>query len=143
MPQDCPITVCGRAELASTMAAFDATHLLLVIDPDEDENAAVRLADGRPTYIMPIWDDLVSADDPDVPTREDLSALIAWADALPSNARILISCPLGLSRSPAVAYGLLRRHRTATEARDAVAAIRPQASPSPAITALWERFYKS
>lgn len=135
------MTVCGRSELDQVVADFRATHLVVVTDPDEDEDIATRLADGRPCYVMPLWDDLQSADDPDAPTKQDLDALIAWTDALPVDARVIVTCPLGLSRSPAIAYGLLRQHRTATQAREAVAAIRPQASPSPALIGLWERFY--
>lgn len=137
------LTICGHRELAGLADKFRPTHIVSVVDPDATpaEIALPAALAQLPRHVVPVWDDLSGPDDPDAPPAAELTRLLDWTAALRASARLIVHCSQGISRSPAIAYGILRGDMSHAEAVQIISTVRPQATPSPALLALWTRFY--
>jgi len=116
-------TVCGRNAVRATARRFGATHVVSLHDPDQ---VAYRLA---------VCDDT----DPSLahaPTRWTAQAVLHFGQRLGPDARVLVHCEAGVSRSTAAAVLLLAQATgDAALAVALVVAARPQARPNPLLVA--------
>lgn len=82
-------------------------------------------------------DDVIDQDYPMAPTREQVREILAWAKGLPDDARLLVHCYAGISRSTAAALAIMVQDMGVNSIDDAIGrllSIRPSACPNPLIT---------
>jgi predicted protein tyrosine phosphatase len=90
------------------MPCYGPPHLHLIFDDVDSHD---------PLYIMPLV--------------EHLHRVFAFTADLTANDRVLVHCLAGISRSTAMAIGILIQHgMTYQDAYDQIAAIRPQLAPN-------------
>jgi predicted protein tyrosine phosphatase len=128
------VTICGIPELARH-AGGGVTHVLSILDPDWSDPP--EFADFAPhrRLILRFHDIIDPVPLRLAPTRDDVDLLLAFGRELASEpgSHLLIHCHAGVSRSTAAAALILAQAhpgRTASEALDRVAALRPQAWPN-------------
>ena len=85
------------------------------------------------------FEDTTDHDDPEAPTQAHLDAAIAFVDALPDDARLLIHCLQGVSRSTGLALGLLARQMSPLRASYHLHRARPVAAPNMLIVKMWDQ----
>jgi predicted protein tyrosine phosphatase len=77
------------------------------------------------------------------PTRQQVESILEWAASLPPDARLVVNCEAGVSRSTACALSILAQQGgpgSAESAMQAVLALRPQAAPNLLIAAYADIF---
>ena len=131
------LTVCGKNQVRKVVKRFAATHLLSLVDPEDRMPTPHRIA--RENHLSVKFDDVEEPDLPYAPTAPDIEQIIRWIDRLPDNARLVIHCTAGVSRSTAVAFALLCQC-FGVERR--LLEIRPQASPNALITAFLDDLFE-
>lgn len=121
--------ICNRSQVRRRVKQLGITHLLTLLDPGRSMF--------KPTLIAPanwLWlkfEDQESPQDLHAPTLEHAERILAWGKNLPKDARVLVHCQAGVSRSTASALALwVQTHNTLTGARDWIDHIRPQACPN-------------
>jgi len=126
MPQ---FFICNRAQVRRRVKQLGITHLLTLLDPGRSMF--------KPTMIAPanwLWlkfEDQESPQDLHAPTLEHAERILGWGKNLPQDARVLVHCQAGVSRSSASALALwVQTHGTLQGARDWIDEIRPQACPN-------------
>lgn len=133
------LTVCGKGQVRKVVKRFAATHLLSLVDPDDRVPTPHRIA--RENHLSVRFDDVESPALAHAPTLADIEKVVAWVDRLPENARLVIHCTAGVSRSTAIAFALLCRGMDIEAARDRLLVIRPQASPNALVTMLLDQMF--
>jgi predicted protein tyrosine phosphatase len=129
--------VCSQTEARRRGAEWGPSHIISIYGPEcrylgladfpQDKQLHLRIEDTR------------TADEPGAPTMADVDVVIAFVDALPQDAQLMIHCLTGTSRSAAVALGLLARAMQADKAGAELYKHYPNASPSPLLVALWDK----
>ena len=133
------LTICAKHQVRKVVKRFAATHLLSLVDPDDRVRTPNRIA--RENHLSIRFDDVESPHLPFAPTYRRLETAAAWVDRLPNDARLVIQCTAGISRSTAVAFAFLCRKMDVEAARDRLLEISPEASPNALITALMDRMF--
>jgi len=127
-------TVCGRNAVRATARRFGATHVVSLHDPDQVAYRPSRV-DGVNHLRLAVCDDT----DPSLahaPTRWTAQAVLHFGQRLGPDARVLVHCEAGVSRSTAAAVLLLAQATgDAALAVALVVAARPQARPNPLLVA--------
>lgn len=95
--------VCPLADVSDTVRDFDATHLVSIIDPDMDAPATPSHLIGRHLVLKMHDVDYHSPDLPGTPNLVHVVDLVAFARALPCDARVVFHCIAGRRRSTAAA----------------------------------------
>lgn len=131
----CRLAICGAYELRRGLVAFEATHVLRIERPGITFGAPVLAPDRLLTLE---FDDLTDASLPDAPTTAHLEAAIAFVDRLPAQATLVVHCLQGVSRSTALALGLLAREVPPLRAAYLLHALRPFACPNSLVVRLWD-----
>lgn len=131
------ITICRKNRVKDVARRFEATHILSFLDPGDRLVTPKGVPpDRHATFNM---NDTHEPEDPYPPTLEQVRAVHLWFSALPPDARVVIHCFQGVSRSTAMALGLLSARLGPQEAADRLRRIRPEATPNRLIVALWDR----
>ena len=96
---DITISSLRRADAHLATGKFDA--LLSISGPDKDKHCTRRTGND---LLLKLWDTtpVVKSRRP-LPTAGDVVKIIRWAQALPEDARVLVHCAAGRSRSTAAA----------------------------------------
>jgi len=131
------LTICTKNQIPKVVKRFGATHLLSLVDPG-DRIIPPRII-APENHLSVTFDDVESPDEFYAPTIEHVREIITWESQLPAETRLVIHCVAGISRSTAVAYGLLCNTMAPEEAMARVFEIRPQASPNTILTRLWDQ----
>ena len=76
--------------------------------------------------------------EPDAPNMKQAKRILDWVGTQPDESRLLVHCALGMSRSPAVALGLLASQSSVHEAVETLRSIRPVAMPNRLIVRRWD-----
>lgn len=113
------------------------THVLSLLRGREFNGLA--MPDGIPVagHLRLDMDDVIDQDAPMAPTREQVGEILAWGRSLPDDARVLVHCYAGVSRSTAAALSLMVQdmgRQRLGEAIKRLLEIRPIACPNPLIT---------
>jgi len=133
------LTFCGKNQVRKVVKRFAATHLLSLVDPNDRMPTPHRIL--RENHLSVCFDDVESPELSGAPTETDLEAIVAWVDRLPDSARLVIHCTAGVSRSAAVAFGLMCRGHDIELARDRLLETQPNASPNALVTTLMDRMF--
>lgn len=113
------------------------THVLSLLRGREFNG--LRMPEGVPVagHLRLDMDDVIDQDAPMAPTRGQVEEILDWGKGLPSDARVLVHCYAGVSRSTASALALMVQDMGIDRVGEAVARlvdIRPIACPNPLIT---------
>ncbi len=121
------LVVCGLDELSAKMRRFDPTHAISITAPNDDSMVF-------PPHIHVLR---LAFHDHHDPGTQVARLILEFGRRLPDDARVLVHCAGGVSRSAAAAYLLLcqRRHGNEQSAFRLLKAIRPQAQPNPLLVA--------
>ena len=109
------IVICNRREVERTIRQVKASHVISLLDPDVFAFVPNEINLSR--TFMPIIHNvqkirIVMKDeiDPNIsfaPKIEQIESILDWAKNLVNNEIIIVHCEAGISRSPAMALGLL------------------------------------
>ncbi len=130
-----------------------ATHTVSILDtrlksiksnlPTAGKNSKLQryyFNDLNPNYRS--YDDFINPQlaIPNAATLEDVKEILAFTSLLQSSDKLLVHCFAGISRSTAVATGILCQHgKTPKEAMEHVLVVRPEAYPNKHILRLFEK----
>jgi len=96
--------VCAKSQVRARVRCIDATHLITLLDPGDSIH--------KPNRIVPenwLWlrmDDEEHPSRPNAPTLEHARQVLDFGQRLPSDARVVIHCFAGVSRSTATGLAL-------------------------------------
>lgn len=133
------LTFCGKNQVRKVVKRFSATHLLSLVDPNDRMPTPHRIL--RENHLSVSFDDVESPELAGAPADNDLELIVAWVDRLPESTRLVIHCTAGISRSSAIAFGLLCRVHDIGAARDRVLDTQPNASPNALVTMIMDRLF--
>jgi predicted protein tyrosine phosphatase len=97
-------TICGKSEVKKTAKAFNATHLITMLDVGDKVF--------RPPRIIPSNHLRLNFDDEEdpaklfAPTIDHAKAILSFGQNLPQNARVVVHCWAGACRSTASGLAL-------------------------------------
>lgn len=135
-PQGWPyrMTVSGAYEARHGFVTWEGTHILSIDDRD------ARGLDGSAVdrQLVLQFGDVVDSSRPGAPEVAHLEAAMDFVDSLPEEAVLVIRCIPGVSRSTALALGLLAREVPPVRAGSLLHALRPFACPNPLLVRLWD-----
>lgn len=129
------LRVCGQYEARRESAEWPATHVIGI-----GRRSRVYRGPGLPDErrLILLFDDTEDEADQEAPRREHLDRAAAFVDALPGDARLLVHCLQGLSRSTAMALGLIAREVSPLRAGYLLHCARPVATPNRLIVRHWD-----
>lgn len=129
------LAVCGQYEARQWFDSMQATHVI-----------SIRRA-SRPYYPPKVaperhlvleFEDTTDAAHLAAPAPSHLDAAMAFVDTLPADARLLVHCLQGLSRSTGLVLGLLAREVSPMRAANLLHTARPVATPNMLMARLWD-----
>lgn len=130
------VFVCRKNRVRDTAKKLAVTHILSILDPCD------RLV--TPSCVHPAnhltlnMDDTHEPGDAYPPTLAHVEGVHVWARSLPGDARLLVHCFQGVSRSTAMTLGLLAARMPVADAAERLRAIRPEATPNRLLVRLWD-----
>lgn len=125
--ENLPVAVCGRSEVKKTAKRFLATHVFSLLDRGVPIPYAARELEHR----LWIMEDTDTANEWSSPKQEQIINILETARNLPSDARLLVHCEAGVSRSTAVALAIMvQDSKDLDESARRLREIRPGASPN-------------
>jgi len=130
------ISICALHEVEDALGLIEGTHLLSMLDHGTPMPASAHLPEEH--HLRMFFRDTDDTRDPGAPTIEHMREILAWANGVPHEARLVVHCYMGISRSTAVTLGLLARSMPPDEAAGRLLEIRPQATPNRLIVSHWD-----
>lgn len=97
--------VCGLDTLDRDIQLFQPTHVLTVIE--KDEVPALRNAWSVVDHKIVTFRDIDDDSNPTAPTLEDCMEIVNWGRTLPRDAKVLVHCMAGISRSTCATLALM------------------------------------
>ena len=130
------IAICRLLEVEEISTSFGATHLLSLLEPGRKifRPEAMPKANHLTLCFQDTWDPKLLA----APTAEHIERIDNWVDAQSEDARLLVHCFAGVSRSPGAALGILAKSMPPEKAVEALFKLRPQAVPNPLVVRIWD-----
>lgn len=129
------MTICGAYELRQGFVSWQGTHVLSIQRGGARYHGPALPAD---RHLVLEFDDVTDPSRLDAPTLAHLAAAMAFVDALPAEAALVVHCTQGVSRSTALTLGLLAREVPPMEAAGLLHTLRPFACPNPLVVRLWD-----
>jgi predicted protein tyrosine phosphatase len=114
------------------------THVLSVIDHHDIDHLQLPKGFDRNNWLWLDMEDIANPDASTAPQKDQVETILAWGSLLPSDARVLVHCYAGISRSTASALALQVQDwgvDCIDLAVEWLLAARPIAVPNPVITA--------
>lgn len=136
-PRDWPyrMAICGAYELRRGFLAGAGTHILGIQRRNMPFGEPLLTRD---RHLILEFDDVTDPARPEAPSVAHLEAAMAFVDNLPEEAALVIHCMQGVSRSTALALGLLAREVPPLRAGHLLHSLRPSACPNPLLVRLWD-----
>lgn len=136
-PRGWPIrmAICGAYELRHGLVAWEATHVIS-IHRQPSLHAGTALFDEN--HLQLEFDDVADPSRPGAPTFTHLATTLSFIDSLPPEAVLVVHCAHGISRSTALALGILAREVPPQRAAALLHGLRPFACPNPLMVRLWD-----
>ena len=128
--------ICSLGEVPGLTEEIEATHLISALDPGTPLDRPHFIPEHQ--HLNLSFRDTDDVTDPHAPTIDHVATIHDWAESVPGNARVVVHCYMGISRSTAITLGLLARHLKPEDAAVTLKEIRPQATPNPLIVAHWD-----
>jgi predicted protein tyrosine phosphatase len=129
------LVVCGQYEARRCSDVMRATHVISI----RKQGRAFHPPLVEPArHLVLSFEDTHDAAHPDAPQAAHVAAAAAFVDALPADARLIVHCLQGLSRSTALALGLIAREVAPLRAGYLLHSLRPVATPNPLLVRLWD-----
>ncbi|WP_082911075.1 tyrosine phosphatase family protein [Magnetospirillum moscoviense] len=145
--------ICGLDELADEMEAFDPSHVISILDPDEDHDDLLVFPGSIKVLSLRFFDihamggmvgSMLSARDrAEYPCVDHAHAILDFGREIPRGGRVLIHCWAGVSRSTSAAYVLACMHVPAAEALNLIMELRPGAMPNRLIVKFADRILRA
>lgn len=133
------LSICGMRELPKVMAQFAPTHVISITDPGDEPlefpNFVIVLRlvfFDIHTMTGMVGTMLAARDRGEYPCIDHAQLILEFGRQMPKDARVLVHCWAGVSRSTAAAYLLVCQHMHGEEhaALELLKAIRPTAQPN-------------
>lgn len=130
------IWICGLNQVSDMVKRCGASHVVSLLDMN---TRAPR--PGVQGHLVEHMEDAEHQQINDAPKLEQIERVLAWTKELPADARLLVHCHAGVSRSTAMAMAIwVQQHGTDFEACDTwLQLVRPQAAPNRLIAAHADR----
>lgn len=135
-PQGWPhhLRVLGQYEARREAADWPASHVIGIAR----RSRPYRGPELPGAHLLLHFDDVEEPDHPEAPGPEHIEAAIGFVDALPNDARLIVHCLQGLSRSTGMTLGLLAREVSPVRAAYLLHCCRPVAMPNRLVVRLWD-----
>lgn len=121
--------ICNRSQVSRRVRSLQATHLVSLLDPARTmwKPSAIPAEN----WLWLKFQDQEKPGDFQAPTREHAQHILAWGRQLPHDARVVVHCEAGISRSTASALALkVQAHGGIAGARAWIDHERPHACPN-------------
>lgn len=129
------MAVCGAHELRQGFVSWRGSHIISI----QQGSLPYRGPDlGDENHLVLDFDDVTDPSRLGAPTLAHLASAMSFIDALPSEAVLIVHCAQGVSRSTALALGLLAREVPPGRAAALLHGLRPFACPNPLLVRLWD-----
>ena len=130
------LTICGVEELPDQKGK-PWTHVISIRDKlfkqDSKHRLTVQSVAPEAQYHFAFFEDTTDRSHPDAPSRVDVEKILDFTRDLSSEAKILVHCQGGVSRSPAIAYAIVCQHNNPgqeCEGLNYIKSIRPWIVPN-------------
>lgn len=134
------LAICGLDELADELESFAPSHVISILDPDEDHDDPLVFPGSIKVLSLRFFDihamggmvgSMLSARDrAEYPCAEHAHAILEFGRNIPSGSKVLIHCWAGVSRSTAAAFVLACLHLSPDQAMHLILGLRPGAMPN-------------
>lgn len=128
------LRVVGQYEARREAAEWPASHVIGIAR----RSRTYRGPELPGAHLLLLFDDVEDPGDPEAPRLEHVEAATVFVDALPGDARLIVHCLQGLSRSTGMALGLLAREVAPLRAGYLLHCCRPVATPNKLLVRLWD-----
>jgi len=130
------IHVCGQIEFSRVrFSGVSFSKILSIWDRNTNYETYMKQQFPESEITFTYFDDDLTD-----PTAEDIRGCLEWGKTLNPSETVLVHCQAGLSRSPAIALGILKMYlKDEAAAYHELRRIRPQAHPNTHILNLIER----
>lgn len=129
------IIVTSKADAARAYKEYSITHVLTILNSGEGLSCPVLM--DRNNWKRINCSDAMKPDHLDAPTKEMVIEALTWANNLPDDARLLVHCWAGISRSTAMAIAIMVQkygYNSIDHCVNHVYSMRKVCCPNPVIT---------
>jgi predicted protein tyrosine phosphatase len=131
------ILITDISKVAYNVRYNNVSHVLSLLRGRERNELIMPGDFPKENWLLLDMDDVINETAVFSPTREQVQHLLQWGNNLPENARLLVHCYAGISRSTAAALALKVQQIGKDNISQAINWLiehRPQACPNPVIT---------
>lgn len=131
------MTVCAVEKVPAMILFRNATHVLSLLRGRERNDLKMPRAFNKDNWLFLEMDDVIHETAEFAPTREQVAQILDWGRNLPQDAKVVVHCWAGVSRSTAAALALKVQELGVDRIDEAVkwlVDMRPIACPNPVIT---------
>jgi predicted protein tyrosine phosphatase len=89
-----------------TICTHNITHVITLLMPKDYFEFKLPVHFNKANHLYLIMDDKIDAAAENAPTKSQINCILTWANNLPKNAKLLVHCYAGISRSTAVALAI-------------------------------------
>lgn len=128
--------VSSLEKVAQSVYQYEATHVISLLLSNDFKEVVLPPMFDKNNWLRLNMDDVIDADVAYAPQLQQIIHILDWANRLPDDAKVLIHCQAGISRSTAVALMLKVKILGVDRIDDAIAWLkdhRPMACPNPVI----------
>ena len=129
--------ISSARDMPSMIYENSITHVLSVMSSDELGYITVPSVIDRENWLKIEMDDVIHEDAYEAPRADQVQQILDWGRSLPSNARVLVHCYAGISRSTGAALALKVQEKGLDQLERCVDWLvdhRPIACPNPLVT---------
>ena len=131
------LAICGASEARQNFDLWRPTHLISIYGPAGRYLGPAELTPDRHLHIR--IDDTMIEGIAAAPSAWMVKDIFDFIDELPAEARLVIHCRQGISRSTGVGLGILARYLPPEIAGEALLSLRPMAMPNRLIARLFDQ----
>lgn len=129
------LAVCGQYEARQWFDSMQASHVISIRGTSRAYHPPMIPPE---RHLVLEFEDTTDAAHPEAPAPSHFEAAMAFVDSLPADARLLVHCLQGLSRSTGLVLGLLSREVSPLRAAYLLHTARPVATPNMLMVRMWD-----